>query len=350
MQDTLGNLFAGLSIQLERPFQVGDSVTIDAHTGKVVQVAWRATRIENTRREVITLPNNILSKQPVKNYSRGAQPIGVDVPIRAPHDVPPNRVKDVVLGLLTELPLVLAQPAPRCFVTAYEDSAIRYTVRYFLADFMQADQALDQFYSRLWYRLRREGIATPVPQQQTFVVNQPAEASPDELPPPTRAELLGTVDLFESLGEEDRRKLSDQMSPRRFGKGEQIIAQGAPGTTFYLVASGEVSVWAGAKPDLELARLRRGQYFGEMSLLTGEPRAATVTAATDVLLLELDREIFAQLFANHPGLMRRLSALLAQRKNQLEAATESFDPVVGPAPEAGRILGRLRQMFGLNLD
>ncbi len=346
LQETLSNLFAGLSIQLERPFQVGDMVTTGDHTGQVVQITWRATRLENQRRESITLPNSIISKQPVKNYSRGAQPIGIDVFLTASYDVPPNKVKQAVLELIKEIPQVLQEPMPNCRTWSYDDSAIRYRLRYFVAEFRQGDDVMDEFYSRLWYRFRREGIEIPFPQRTLHMVPQKAEAK-GELEAASLRELLSTVDLLAMLSAEDRERLACELAPRRFGRGERIIDEGEPGHTFYLVADGEVSVRAG-KTGVEVTRLKRGQYFGEMSLLTGEPRSATVVAATDALLLEVDRPIFARLFAEHPGLARQLSALLAQRRSQLRAVAEASGGTVDHNPEAGRIFERLRQIFGLS--
>jgi small-conductance mechanosensitive channel len=133
LQDTLGNLFSGLSIQLERPFQVGDYVTIKEHTGRVVQIAWRATRLETFRRELVTLPNNTLSKEAIRNYSRGgSDPLAIDAYVTAAYDVPPNRVKDAVFAALREVPLVLQEPAPICRAMQYADSGVKYLIRCFI--------------------------------------------------------------------------------------------------------------------------------------------------------------------------------------------------------------------------
>jgi len=134
------------------------------------------------------------------------------------------------------------------------------------------------------------------------------------------------------------------MVPRRFGHGERIIEQGAPGQTFYVVASGTVSILTGR--GVEVTRLGRGQYFGEMSLLTGEPRSATVVAAEDAVLFELDRPTFAQLFDEQPALAGLLSEALAHRRGQLRAVAEAGGNVV-EVREANWILDRLRSIFGL---
>ena len=346
LQETLGNLFAGLSLQLERPYQVGDFIRIKEHTGRVVQIGWRATRIITTRREHITLPNSMVAKEIVKNFSFGYEPVAVDIELGLSYEAPPNQVKAAVLDVLTEVATVIREPAPQCRTWAYDASSIRYQIRYWVADFAQADSTMEEVYTRLWYRLRRENIEIPYPQNVVHLRNEPA-AKP-EFSAETVMELLRAVDLFTLLMPDELDRLRKELVARRFGKNERVIEEGEEGRTFYLVVSGEVSVRT--QKGQEVTRLGRGNYFGEMSLLTGEPRAATVVAVQDAVLLELDRPAFARMFVTHPGLARQLSALLAQRRTQLRAVAEAGGTSADPVPEAGRILGRLRQIFGLSAN
>ncbi|WP_232293534.1 mechanosensitive ion channel family protein [Stigmatella aurantiaca] len=343
LQETLGNLFAGLSLQLERPYQVGDFIRIGEHSGRVVQIGWRATRISTFRCESVTLPNSMVAKEVVRNFSYGYVPIGVDIFIGLSRDTPPNTVKAAVLDVLDEIPLILKTPVPQCRTWAYDGSSIRYQIRYWVSDFSQADNAMEQIYTQLWYRLRRERIEIPYP-QQTVHLRQGMDHA--EVSQETVRDLLKAVDLFSVLDDSELHQVHQDLVARRFGKGETIIQEGDAGHTFYLVASGEVSVRTG-KAQLEVTRLQRGSSLGEMSLLTGEPRAATVVAVEDSLLLELDRPAFARMFASNPGLAHRLSALLAQRRTQLRAVAANSSGSVDPTPEAGRILDRLRHIFGI---
>jgi len=344
LQETLGNLFAGLSLQLERPYQVGDFIRIGDYTGRVMQIGWRATRIITMRRESITLPNSKVAKEVVKNFSFAYEPVAIDIYIGLSYDTPPNQVKEAVLDVMKEVPTLLQNPPPQCRTWAFDESSIRYQLRYWVADFAHADNTMEELYTRLWYRLRRENIEIPFPQR---VVHARGElAARPEFSSETVVELLRAVDLFSVLSQAELDQLRRDLVARRFGKGERVIEEGEEGRTFYLVASGEVSVRTGKGQ--EVTRLKRGSYFGEMSLLTGEPRAATVVAVEDAVLLELDRPAFARMFVSQPGLARQLSALLAQRRTQLRAVAEAGGGGVDPAPEAGRILGRLRQIFGLS--
>lgn len=343
LQETLGNLFAGLALQLERPFQVGDIVQVGNDIfGRIVQIGWRATRVENKRREVISLPNTTFSKQGVKNFSRGNEPVGFDTFIEIGYETPPNRVKAVIRETLAEVPLILAEPTARIRTWAYEHSAIRYRIRCYVADVVRTNSSRDEILTRLWYRLRREGIEIPY-SQRVMHVRFPEDRRP-EFPVAERIALLDEVDLFRVLGPSERERVAHEMVPRRFGHGERIIEQGAPGQTFYVVASGTVSILTGR--GVEVTRLGRGQYFGEMSLLTGEPRSATVVAAEDAALFELDRPTFAQLFDEQPALAGLLSEALAHRRGQLRAVAEAGGNVV-QGRDPNWILDRLRSIFGL---
>jgi small-conductance mechanosensitive channel/CRP-like cAMP-binding protein len=345
MQDTLGNLFAGLSLQLERPFEVGDFVSIGQHTGRIAQVGWRATRLETSRHESITLPNNVIAKEAVKNYSRGGQPIGTDCTIGIALHLPPNRVKTAVLETLQDIPDVLAEPAPHCRTLAYEDSLVRYQIRFFARDLEISMQAMEQIYTRLWYRFARDGLEIRVPQRMLLMRNDGAERTqmPDEI-----LGLLQSVDLLALLPLDQLRALAREVVPRRFGMDERVITQGEEGKTFYVVAQGSVSVRVG-RPEAEVTRLGRGQYFGEMSLLTGERRAASVIALEDSLLLEVARPTFAQILSQVPELATTLADLLARRRTELNAvAVASGAPRAEATREANRIFTRLREIFGLS--
>jgi small-conductance mechanosensitive channel len=345
MQDTLGNLFAGLSLQLERPFEVGDWVSIGQNTGRVTQVGWRAARLETFRNESITLPNSVIAKEAVKNYSRGGRPIGADCTIGIGLHVPPNRVKTAVLETLQDIPHVVREPAPTCRTLAYEDSLIRYQIRFFSRDLDVSTQAMEQIYTRLWYRFARDGVEIPVPQRTVLMRTEvgPRAETPEEI-----LGLLQSVDLLALIPLEQIRGLAREAAPRRFGKDERVITEGDQGNTFYVVAQGSVSVRVG-RPEVEVTRLGRGQYFGEMSLLTGERRAASVIALEDSLLLEIARPTFARILSQVPELAAALADLLARRRTELKAVSvASGAPRAAEATrEASLIFTRLKEIFGL---
>lgn len=338
LQDTLGNLFSGLSLQLESPFSVGDFIKVGQHEGRVVQIAWRSTRIETLRSEAITIPNSAIAKDQVTNFTRGGLPIAIDLEFGASYAAPPNFVKAEVMEALREAPLVLNEPAPFVRVLSFGDSAITYLTRFFIADYAAVPHVTDEVLGRLWYRFGRNGIEIPFPQQVVhFRTDERPKTNID-------LELLSNHPLFKPFPVEEAVGLSRTALERKFGAGEEVITEGRPGTSFYVVVSGQLSVRVGAPPR-EIAVLERGGAFGEMSLLTGEPRAATVVALQDCTLLELGREAFARHLETHPERLAQLAAMLEERKAGLAAASSASSLDKAPAP--GKALDRLREIFRL---
>jgi small-conductance mechanosensitive channel/CRP-like cAMP-binding protein len=338
LQETLGNLFAGLALQLERPFRAGDYISVGDHVGKVVQVAWRTTRIETFRLEAVTVPNSNIAKQPLRNYSRGGGvPVGVDLTLSLGYGAAPNTVRAEVASALAEIPLVLKQPAHSCWVVSFGDNGVVYLLRFFCSDFEVTAAAQDEVLTRLWYRFARAGIEIPFPQHVVHMRNEAADAGL------LHQGLLAQLDLFAPFSREELADLARSAVERRFGRGEALIREGDEGHTFYVIVSGEVAV---ARGGTEVVRLNRGAYLGEMSLLTGEPRSATVVATSDLIVLELDREAFARHFAQKPERAQQMSDLLAQRRSQLDQVATAAG-AARPMVQARDIFQRLKQIFRL---
>ena len=192
--------------------------------------------------------------------------------------------------------------------------------------------------------MRRDGFSIPFP-TRTVLLQQPKvggrEAEEREL-----SALLSSVGFLKPLGAEGIARLAALARAQLFGAGETVIRQGEPGETFYVVVSGEVSVRTDGALG-EVARLRRGDFFGEMSLLTGEPRAATVVACQDTTLLRVDRTPFAEILKAHEDLVKSLSDALAERSANLKARAAGAEPATAVRLESNRIVARLRDIFRL---
>jgi small-conductance mechanosensitive channel len=337
LQDTLGNLFSGLSLQLEAPFAVGDYISVGDKEGHVVEIGWRSTRITTLRKETVAIPNSLIGKEKLTNFSNTNRAVALEVEFGTGYDAAPNFVKAEALEVLRQSPLILDAPAPIVRLKAFGDSALTWMVRFYVADYGSRDHAIDDLLSRLWYRFGRDGIEIPFPQRVVHVRSERPRREID-------VDLIAKLPLFAPFPVEEARGLSASAVERTFGTGEEVITEGREGTTFYVVVSGKLSVRVGAPPK-EIATLERGAAFGEMSLLTGEPRSATVVALEDCVLLEMGRDVFARHLQQHPERLAQLAALIEERKAGLAAATSSV--TAGPAPAPGKALARLREIFGL---
>lgn len=337
LQDTLGNLFSGLSLQLEAPFAVGDYISVGDKEGHVLEIGWRSTRIVTVRRESIAIPNSLIGKEKLTNFTNATKAIAIELEFGTGYDAAPNFVKAEAAEVLRQSPLVLNEPAPIVRLQEFGESALTWMVRFYVTDYASKPHAVDDVLSRLWYRFGRDGIEIPFPQR---VVHMRPEKPKREID----IELIAKLPLFAPFPIEEARGLSASAIERTFGVGEEVITEGRAGTTFYVVVSGRLSVKVGS-PAKDIATLERGAAFGEMSLLTGEPRSATVIALEDCVLLEMGRDVFAKHLQQHPERLAQLAALIDERKAGLAAATSAV--TAGPAPAPGKALQRLREIFGL---
>lgn len=351
LQEPLGNLFAGLTLNAEHPFEAGDWVTFGKFTGKVVDVGWRSTRLETLDDDEILVPNSLISREVVQNHSRPGLMDCVELELRLDLDTSPARAKGVVLQALAGCPLLLREPAPTVELQEFHADGLDYRVRFFTATYAVERAALDQVHQALWYALRREGIDIPYPQRTVSVRERAAEAAErrrrEHLA--EAEDLLGRIDFVAALKAEARALLAAHARYLEYGPGEAVVRQGEQGDTFFLVARGELAVRVQVEGgEKEVATLERGAFFGEMSLLTGDPRTATVVAKGDAALLAVDREAFGRVFKVDPGVMEELAHVIAGRKAQLASARkEGAAEAAALQPEEQSLLSRIRSIFGI---
>src|SRR3954463_13232930 len=269
LQDTLGNAFAGLAIQSERPFHVGHWIRVGDHEGRVAEVTWRATKLRTKSGNFVVVPNNIVSKEPIINYSEPAAPTRLEVEVGASYLVAPNQVKAAILEAVRHCSRVLEAPAPDVVLLSFGDSAINYKARFWTEDYERDEAARDQVRTAIYYSFQRHDIDIPWPIQVQYERQLPA-ADPDARLV-HEEQLLRGVDLFASLTPPLVREVATSAPMVVYGAGETIVRQGEPGQSMFIVADGTVSVMLQAGQ--QVAQIEAGGYFGEMSLLPGDPRS-----------------------------------------------------------------------------
>jgi CRP-like cAMP-binding protein len=344
LQDTLGNLFAGLAIQIEKPFRVGQWIQVSGREGQVQEITWRATKLCTKDGEFVVVPNSMVSKEPVLNYSEPTIANSVSVEVSASYLTPPNDVKAAILEAIGDAPLAIRAPEPKVLVKGFGDSAIDYTAYFWINDYGVEREARDQVRTNLWYAFRRRNIEMPYPIQIQY--------ERTELPLRTDQQVrdaagrLASVDLFASLNQEARHALALSGAEHLFAAGETIVRQGAAGDSMFVVLSGRVRVSIDPAGQ-EVAVIPAGGFFGEMSMLTGEARTATVKAIDDAVVLEISAADFRSLAEANPALIDHVSTVVFARRTGLEEARASAAAVA--APEAKQtFLARMRKFLTLH--
>ncbi len=342
LQDTLGNLFAGLAIQVEKPFRVGHWVTLSGVDGRVAEITWRATKIRTKAGNFVVVPNSVLARDTITNYSEPSLATRIEVEVGASYDDQPGAVRAAILEAVRDEPLLAPDHPPEVLVDDFAASSINYRVRVWITDFGADQQVRDRIRTRIYYIFRRRGISIPFPIQVYVRKDAPQPVRDHE----GAMTVLRSAALFDALDEEQRAALARLATRRIYAAGEPIVRQGERGSSMFVVARGEalVTIVGGAGP---LARLRRGEVFGEMSVLTGEPRTATVTAAEDCELLEITLEGFRQFVMTNPAAVDRITAAVATRRAELEAHRASGPGAAQPeTPES--FASRVRRFLGFS--
>jgi small-conductance mechanosensitive channel/CRP-like cAMP-binding protein len=345
LQDTLGNLFAGLAIQIEKPFRVGHWIVVGGFEGRVAEITWRATKLHTKAGTVVVVPNNIVSKEAISNLSEPAAPTRIHVEVGVSYDAAPSAVKSAIAEALADAPLVLKTPEPDVILTEFGSSAIGYRVRFWIDDYAADDRARDQVRVALYYTFRRRGIQIPYPIQVQYEAEAPtAERSPARERELTR--ILQAVDLFRSLSDEERSAILTASVERIYGAGQGIVKQDEPGESMFIICGGELRVTI-EPSGREVARLGAGSYLGEMSLLTGDPRTATVTAVKDSVLLEITAATFRTIVADHPTVVEQVSNAVAARRADLEKTRKEAAAQVFPEETPRTLLARIQRFLHL---
>jgi len=344
LQDTLGNAFAGLAIQSERPFHQGHWIRVGDFEGRVTEVTWRATKLRTKAGNFVVVPNNIVSKEAITNYSEPSTRCRIDVEVGASYLSSPSTVKAAIGEALANSSRALKTPAPDAILLSFDSSAIIYRVRFWIEDYERDEAARDEVRTAIFYAFARHGIEIPWPIQVQY--EKDWEDADPVAQAHERERLLAGVDLFAGLSDEARREISHAIKSRTFGDGESIVRQDEPGESMFIVGSGRAVVVI--EPDRrQVATIERGGYFGEMSLLTGDPRTATVVASGDTMVFEIGVDLFRHLAATNPQAVEQVGVAAAARRIELDKVRAAgAGQAVADAPAS--FLGRMRRFLRLS--
>jgi small-conductance mechanosensitive channel/CRP-like cAMP-binding protein len=353
LQSTLGNIFAGLAIQMHQPFAIGDWIQFDdkrEHIGKVRESNWRATTVVTLDEVEVVIPNNKLAELPLTNFNRPERWSRRSIYFVCPYSVPPRDVQRIVLTAIPGSFGVLASPNPTVVTNAFTERGVEYWLRFFTLEFDRRDGVDGGVRDRIWYALSRHGVTMPVAVHDVTLQQHSSEtanaaADRDVV---RREAILRTVPLFQALPDDAMARLAAASRIERYMKGEIIIRQGDEGSELFVVDSGQagVSVRGTGDQDAHLQTLGPGAFFGEMSLLAGDHRAATVRAAEDCELVVIGKPALAAVFERQPGFVQEISDLVASR--QAELTTRLAQLPGAAASQKEPLLTRVKRYFGMD--
>lgn len=318
LQDTLGNLFSGVALLFERPFEIGDWLEVSGEKGRVVEVNWRSVHIVTRDLELLVVPNSVLSQAVIRNYSQPRKHHRENVSIGFSYDDPPNKVKRVMLETALGTKGVLSEPKPVIVTMSYDDSSITYVVRLFLADYAQVPAVTDEFVTRIWYAARRNGLSIPFPIRDVYHHQVPKVRSDDMLQ--RLASYMKSLPTLAMVDASVLEELASHASLGHYGRGESAIFQGQSNVKMHFVLAGNAIAIAQDESGRghTISEMSRGDFFGYSALLSNEPSPMSIIAVEDLEVLILETDAVQKMLNQTPRFAQQLGSVISARQSKLK--------------------------------
>ncbi|MDX2097757.1 MAG: mechanosensitive ion channel family protein [Leptolyngbyaceae cyanobacterium bins.59] len=319
LQDTLGSVMSGIALLFESPFVVGDWLRVGDLVGQVIDINWRSVRLQTFEWEMVVIPHKLISSEIIRNFSRPLRIHAERVRIGFSYNDPPNLAKQVLRTTALETEGILTEPEPQIFTISYDDFAITYEVKFFIEDYGSLEEIRDRFMSRVWYASQRNQLNIPFPIRTLYHFHGPtsrAEGTSKKF-----AERLQSMPAFVPLEKPNNlTSLSEEVTLQHFGTGETVIRQEMANNALYVIISGQAMMTTQDRTgqDREVLTLKAGEFFGEMTLFSGEESPVTITAIDDLEVMMISAVSVSQMIDRQPSFAREISQILEIRRRAVQ--------------------------------
>jgi small-conductance mechanosensitive channel/CRP-like cAMP-binding protein len=319
LQESLGNLFSGLVLQAAPPFVLGDFIQAGNIEGRVVDMTWRAVTLHTQDDNYVVIPNGTIARQEIVNYHAPTTSTARMVKIGLDCDLPPCDAVAVLQRAAIETNGVQATPPPLIVMLDFAESAIIYGIKFWIAEPQRHLRVEHEVRMHAWYRVREKGYNIPFPVRTVEVINHHQKTKRErESHIAMREESFINIPLLEPLAPAQKRMLAEGASNVQLAPGQVLFEQDDAGDSLYVIRTGKADVLVRGPTGgtSVLATLGPGDVIGEMSALTGQPRSATIRAATALSLVQIDKRDFQRLVDSDASVLEKISTLIARRNAQ----------------------------------
>ena len=345
LQDTLGNLFAGIALQADQPFQVGDVITLaNKQSGVLENVSWRGVKIRTFQNKLLVISNSVLGKEAIEVAPKNNLNARL-VYFNTLYMNSPAKTIQAVREAIRHVENVSPKIRPIVRIRDLGENGIEWEIKYWAEDYAKHNETDALVRQRVWYVFNREKIDFAYP-TRTVYMHPLAEERTDEEYLNQTVETLSRIPIFSPLSDDELERLARASKDRVFAPGEAIVRRGQEGNSMFVIIRGAVEVQILQGDDVRtINTLRESDYFGEMSLLTGEPRTATVVAKSETEVVQINKTGLKPIFEANPELVRSVSQMIEERRAILiEADTPEEKTKKTPGKT---VLGSIRKFFGI---
>jgi small-conductance mechanosensitive channel len=325
LQDTLGSVMSGIALLFERPFTVGDWLEVGGVVGQVIDINWRAVRLLTLEQEMVVIPHKLISSEVIRNFTKPTAIHAERIRLGFSYNDPPNLARQVLKTTALETKGILLDPEPDVFTLAYDDSAVSYEVKFFIRDYGEIEQIRERFMTRVWYAAKRNNLSIPFPIRTVYNFHGPT--SQQKGIAKKFSESLQAIPSYVPIDREENTMTpsSSGIALQHFAAGEKVIRQGRVGHELYIIVAGQaqMSTRHESGAELDLLSLRSGEFFGEMSLFSGEPSVVTVAASNDLEVMKISAKVVNQMIDRQPSFAREIGQILELRRLAIQETTQA---------------------------
>jgi len=311
--------FSGVILETESPFDIHDWIkTLDGDEGRVVKVNWRTVVLETLDGCLIVVPHRKIA-QGFTNYSKPKKSYWDSIEVTLDHTIPVERAERILRAGTMMVPSIHEK---KCDVTAQkvDEGGVTYDVRYMIPDFKMCREIKHDVIDSVTRHLHEYNLKVSETIGE-YAISRGGKPFQEESPL-TIANLIKKVDFFNGLSEKAIISLSKNANRLVFYEGEKIVEEGDEGQSMFLIGEGMVEVSiayqdnAGTKKEKKLSRLGFPEYFGEMALLLGEKRSATVRTVMNTVVYEISQEILKSALEGNPNAFKKLAKEAVEKQEQ----------------------------------
>lgn len=347
LQSSLGDVFSGIVLNIERPYRVGDWIILDdSIQGKVIETNWRATRILTVNQDVAIIPNSVIAKSKLVNCSTPTKNHGTSIRVKLEPSLTPAAGRNLLKEVLISSTHVLQSPEPTVTIRDLSAEMIDFELSYSVSDVSIVDRAQNEVFDRV-YRAAAAAGADFSPRLSGLAMNIAAEHKGESGVP---ERLLSRISIFSTLTAEEKATVAAKMQRKEYKSGEMIAKAGTVLNALCIVSYGALVGSVEEKGRrIELTRLAPGDYFGEVGLLTGEPLSGDLTTLTRVVIYEIAKDTLAPLLKARPSMAEELSESLASRQLAQRTVLDNRDEAEPQQSGlAQRVASNIRRLFAIH--
>ncbi len=305
-------------------------------------------KIRTFQNRLLVISNSVLGKETIEVAPRDNLNARV-VTFNTLYSDSPAKTINVVRSAISSVDNVATRPRPIIRISGFGDSGLDWEIKYWCDDFKRHPETDAAIRQRIWYAFHREDINFAFPTRTLHVERRRTRLAETETIS-TVAEHLRGVDIFSSLSEKEIERLAVNSHVAVYAPGESIVSQGEQGDSMFIITSGSVDVKLDGKSSgrfRTIGKLGPGDFFGEMSLLTGEARSASVIAEEETEVVEVEKESLRPIFQANPDILVSIGDIVDERRPILE---ESFQETLTGQSKSGEkpIMRALKRFFGLD--